>query len=134
MRSGTPAHGRRERENGKMHGICHVEILSTDVAATKGFVNGLFGWEVWDMSPDYAFFKTEDGLGGGVERAEGPLSSGDIRIYIHVESIEETLEKARELGARVEKGKTEIGGDHGFYAQIEAPGGAILGLWQASEE
>ena len=49
--------------------------------------------------------------------------------YVQVEDIPETLAKISTLGGKVEKEKTEIGGDYGFYAIFRDPSGNRLGLW-----
>ena len=110
--------------------ICHLEIATTDIEKTTGFLSRLFGWELGEESPDYWFFKPAEGPGGGIEKVDTHPGRGGIQFYVHVDSIEETLETARELGGRVEKPRTEIGGGHGSYALVGDPGGTVLGIWQ----
>ena len=115
-----------------MHGICHVEIGSTDVVKSRAFLEEIFGWTFTEMGPEYLLFSAGEGPGGGLERVETPRGAGDVQIYIEVASIDETLGKAGEHGGETAHPKTEIGGGHGFFAKVEEPGGAVLGLWQAA--
>jgi predicted enzyme related to lactoylglutathione lyase len=60
------------------HKINYVEFTSTDVARSKQFYSGVFGWSFVDYGPDYAaFFAGNAGIDGGFmkgeERAGGPL-------------------------------------------------------------
>ena len=112
--------------------ICHVEINSTDLEATREFTSELFGWEFTEMQPSYWLFAAGEGCGGGVSKVEEPVGKGDIRFYITVDSIEETLEDAGPLGGTVDTPKTEIGGGYGFYALLRDPGGTVYGLWQTA--
>jgi len=86
-----------------------------------------------EMDPNYTLFKPPEGPGGGLERVETPAAAGGIHLYIHVASIEETCGKVDGLNGSVVKEKTEIGGDHGFYAILEDPGGTEIGIWEASK-
>lgn len=113
--------------------ICHIELNTTDPAASKAFLGELFGWEFQDMGPEYAVFSAPEGPGGGLETVKDSQGPGDIRIYVHVPSIEECLAKATGMGGSVVKPKTEIGGGHGYYAQLCDPGGTVLGVWQAAD-
>ena len=116
-----------------MNGICHVEIHTTDLDATEAFVTSLFGWKVTEMSPEYRVFETGAGPGGGLEKVSQVQGKSDIQMYIEVESIEQTLERAVSMGGSTATPKTEIGGGHGFFAHLTDPGGSTYGLWQASE-
>lgn len=46
-----------------------------------------------------------------------------------MKDIEKTLAEAAARGAKTLRGKTEIGGGHGFCAEMEAPDGNVFGLW-----
>lgn len=116
-----------------MHDFCHIEIATTDLAASQAFLGGLFEWEFRKMDENYTIFKPAEGPGGGLERVDAPAASGGIHFYIHVVSIEETCGKVDGLGGSVVKPKTEIGDGHGFYAILGDPGGTEIGIWEASQ-
>ena len=112
--------------------ICHVEINSTDLEATRVLTSELFGWQFQELQPDYWLFSAGEGCGGGVTRVEKSTGKGDIQIYVTVDSIEQALEQAGPLGGTVDTPKTEIGGGYGFFACLEDPGGTVYGLWEAA--
>jgi predicted enzyme related to lactoylglutathione lyase len=88
----------------------HLELNTTDLAKSKEFYGGMFGWEFadQDMGPSgiYSTFKPDTGPGGGMfvntGGAPGWLS------YIGVEDIHAATEKARSLGATIHMGPHEI--------------------------
>ncbi len=117
------------------HDICHVEIRSVDPPRSREFLGKLFGWTFQPMDESYWFYSTPRGPGGGLEKVDGvPSEEGAFRIYVHVDSIRDTLARAEALGGEVRTPRTEIGGGHGFYAFLREPGGAVLGLWEAQGE
>ena len=116
-----------------MHDFCHIEIATTDIAASRTFLGGLFEWEFMEMDANYTLFKPPEGPGGGLEKVDAPAAAGGIHFYVHVASIEDACGKAPGLGGSVVKEKTEIGGGHGFYAILGDPGGTEIGIWEASQ-
>ena len=48
--------------------------------------------------------------------------------FVKVESIEEYINKAKQLGARVMKDRQEI--SDGYYAVLEDPQKNAIGIWQ----
>lgn len=110
--------------------VVHVEIPTTDPAASERFYAGVFGWEV-EQHPemDYATFVAEGGPGGGFPKIDGQLAkAGDVRIYLATDNIEETLARATDMGAETVLGKTEIPG-YGYMALFRDPFGNTIGLF-----
>jgi len=113
-----------------MHNLCHFEIPSTDLAKSRAFYEGLFGWKV-QMMPEmnYAVFQVgEDTLGGGFNPVEAVVNDG-IQIYIEVADIPATLAKAKGLGGTVVLEKTPISPEFGYLAFLLDSCGAKVGLW-----
>ena len=111
--------------------LVYWEIPSTDVAASSRFLADLFGWTMTPSTDDYMMFETGEGVPGGIQQSETPPSRG-IRIYVGVDDIPATLERAASLGGTVVQPKTAIGGGHGYWGALEAPGGCWLGVWSRS--
>lgn len=111
-----------------MDRLIHWEIPSTDVKKSSDFYAQLFGWKMQQLAPDCVLFDVDDGVGGGILKVHETPRDG-IAVYIGVADIPTALKKAEELGAKVEKPKTEIGGGMGFYAYFRDPGGCRMGLW-----
>ena len=49
--------------------------------------------------------------------------------YFQVKSIDLTLKKATVIKAKIAVKKTEIGGGHGYFAQIKDSEGNTFGIW-----
>jgi len=98
----------KKRKN-MSHTLCHLEIPTTDVKKSGEFYKKLFDWKIdYSWGKDYAIFSTGQGkLGGALDRKD-KITPGNIIIYILVDDINATLEKAVKLGAKKVKEKTEI--------------------------
>jgi uncharacterized protein len=66
------------------------------------------------------------GISGAVVQKENPQQLSTQ--FITVESIEDYINKAKELGARVVKDKQEI--SEGYYSILEDPQKNTFGIWQ----
>lgn len=110
----------------------HIEIPADDTARARRFYEGLFGWTFTDTEfGDYALYATpsgEQGVGGGLGK-RGESAPQATRNYVGVDSIEDSLAKASELGGRVIAGKDEIPGI-GWWAVIADTEGNELGLFE----
>jgi uncharacterized protein len=112
----------------------HVELASTDIAASKNFYGKLFDWKLEDvpMGPDmnYTMISVGEGVGGGMMKTPIPGSPSFWLAYVQVDDIEQATRKAESLGAKVMKDVTEVMGA-GWLSVIVDPTGAALGLWKA---
>jgi len=113
--------------------ICHVELHSRDLDATRKFYETLFGWtfEIIPGFETYAMFETPGGLGGGVDsgpNAEIPSGSGPI-LHVETDDIEGTLARIEQLGGKTLVGKTKISDEFGYFALFLDDAGTRLGLW-----
>ena len=68
-------------------------------------------------------------LQGGAIGQRGSMAPEQVRDYIEVSSIEETLPRVNELGGSVVEGKSEVPG-MGWYAVITDSEGSQFGLWE----
>jgi len=109
-------------------GISYLRIPAPDPQASAVFYEALFGWKMRRGRDDPAF---EDGSGHviGHFRADHEVAGeGGVRPYVFVENLDDTLAKARALGAEmVEEPYPE--GDL-WVALIRDPGGNVVGVWQ----
>ena len=111
----------------------HVELNTTDLAKAKAFYGKLFAWtlEDVDMGPTgtYTLIKPGDGTGGGMLKHPVPGAPSVWLAYVVVDDIEAATRKAESLGAKIEKGVTEI--PHvGSFSIFTDPTGATLALWK----
>jgi len=117
-----------------------VEIRTKDIEKTADFYEKLFGWEVIakDLADglDVWIFDTGDEpriqnlRRGGIwlRPKDEPLG---VVVYIEVDNIDATLEKAKELGGKIVTPKTPQG--PAFRACFTDPDGNLFGLWEEKE-
>jgi len=118
--------------------FCWIELATTDQQAAKNFYGKLFGWEAKDtpMGPDdfYTTFKLNgrDVAAAYTMRPE-QRSSGippNWLLYVSVENADESIERARQLGAKVCMEGFDVF-DLGRMGVIQDPTGATIAVWQA---
>lgn len=111
-----------------MHGICHIEIPSTDLNKSKGFYGKVFGWKFEESPNGYVLFKPPEGTGGGFVQDRKPSTEG-VALYIEVDDIESKLSEIEEAGGKKITPKTKISDEYGYFAIFLDPAGNSLGLW-----
>jgi predicted enzyme related to lactoylglutathione lyase len=108
------------------HSVGHFEIPADRTDELKGFYSSLFGWHFEKgETQDYWMIKNA-GISGGLAPKENAEQMPTM--FITVESIEDYINKAKQLGARVVKDKQKI--DVGYYAVLEDPQKNTFGIWQ----
>jgi predicted enzyme related to lactoylglutathione lyase len=111
----------------------HVELSTSDVAKAKSFYGSLFDWKLEDVDipggPAYTTIGVGGtGPGGGMMKHPVPGAPSTWLAYVLVDDIDAAIKKARALGAKIARDKTEVPG-FGWLAIIVDPTGAELGLW-----
>lgn len=118
-----------------------VDLGSTDLAASKGFYEGLFGWRFVDTGEEMGHYNMVyaggDLLGGAMDVAGMTCPAGDPLpsawgVFLKVDDIEARFARALEAGATEVMGPQEAGGA-GQHAIVLDPGGASIALWQAGD-
>lgn len=136
--AGAGDEGMRPRDPSPPVGMfCWNELMTTDPVGAIGFYKAAFG-----VSEGEGFE-----MGGGVkyrmikagEAALGvmPMPPGvpaEVRPqwihYVHVQDVDATAERAKEMGAQVLFGPFDISGGHGRVATLADPRGGIFALWK----
>ncbi len=123
-----------------MTSVVWWEIETPDPAGAQAFYGALFGWrfrrafEGSDLKRDYwiieADGETLGGLQAGVEGAPRPQAGA--RLYVQVDDLEQTVESAVRLGATTERGRTFLGSDDFWFANLLDPQGVSFGLWTSA--
>ena len=112
--------------NHQQHSVGHFEIPADRTEELKGFYSSLFGWQFErGQTRDYWMIRNA-GISGGLAPKENEEQMPTM--FITVESIEDYLNKANQLGAKVVKDKQEI--DAGYYAVLEDPQKNTFGIWR----
>jgi predicted enzyme related to lactoylglutathione lyase len=114
-----------------------IEIRTNHIDETAQFFKSLFGWQIThkldaDGSPVWLFDT------GGEPRLENLRRGGlwlrpedeqpGVVVYILVEDIDETIQKAVELGGNIVAPKSPQGS--AFKAFFTDPSGTLFGLWE----
>jgi predicted enzyme related to lactoylglutathione lyase len=89
--------------------VVHWEVQARDPQKQQEFFATLFGWIVDANNPmNYGMVASggKDSIGGGIGATE---DEPRVTVYVQVKSIDETLEKARSLGAEMVMPRTDIG-------------------------
>ena len=114
-----------------MKHICYFEIPFDDQQRAQKFYSEMFGWEFTEMTMGlsrYFSIKTPHGIPGGLlarqKTHNGPVS------YVEVESVDDSLRKAKKLGATVIVGKISLA-SMGHFALLEDTEKNVIGLWQS---
>lgn len=114
------------------HTIVHFEIPADDTERARKFYSGLFGWRFSTLPgfDDYWVFDTGDpdqDAGGGI-LARQAAGQGIIH-YVQVESVDDYVTKAQELGGQVILPKSPVPG-MGWFAQLLDTEGNSFAIWE----
>ncbi len=111
----------------------YLELHSTDTARAKSFYAELFGWKSKDTAVPgfgtYTEIEMEEGPGAGLMAQQEPGGRSAWLAYIKVPKLDETVARARNLGASVLVPRTEIK-DVGWFVILADPTGARVGVFE----
>lgn len=122
------------------HGtFCWADVLSTDVAKTKAFLTGLFGWTFEDMPTPMGVNYTMFSKDGKEVAAASPMSpdmpAGMPSVwnnYISVDHVDEVLAKVEGLSGKVTMPAMDVM-EAGRMGGIQDPTGATVMFWQPKQ-
>ena len=114
-----------------------VDLSTTDQDAAKTFYSQLFGWEATDNQVDEDTVYSMMSLGGKQVAAISPQpqQQRDAGVpptwnsYITVESADQSLERAQQLGATIHAAAFDVL-DVGRMGVVQDPQGAFFLLWE----
>jgi uncharacterized protein len=127
------------------HTIVHFEIPADQPERAAEFYRELFGWEIkkWEASGDqregfeYWMVRTvptdekgmpsRPGVNGGLMPRMFP---GQAPVnYILVESVDDYIRRAQQLGAKLMMERTPVP-SMGWFAQLTDPEGNVFAIWE----
>ncbi len=124
----------------KKNPVVHFEIYADDPEKLGQFYSSLFDWAVEPVpGMDYRLIRTVEtdakgkvvqagGINGGMmKRPEGYKGAG--MNYVLVESIEKSVARAKNLGAKLMKEKSPVPG-MGWFVMLTDPQGNPFAIWQ----
>ena len=117
---------------------CWAELGSMNIASSKAFYRGLFGWDIVDMPiPEGTYSMltiADDDIGAMYQIPDEMAKNGETTqwtIYFAVENLDASLVDITGSGGTVIIGPHEVG-EAGRMAVIKDPEGARFALWQAN--
>lgn len=120
----------------RLGSFCWVELVTTDLPASKIFYGSLFGWTSTDELLDgvpYSILTVRDREVGGMtalsKEAKRAGASSYWFSYVAVEDAEAIATKAAALGGEAVLGPLQMGPAN--IAVLRDPTGAVFGLWQS---
>ena len=113
-----------------IHGLCHVEILVTDLAKAKVFYQSVFDWDWSEFIPGAMdAFSIAGRHIGGLMLAETVTPGDSPSLWFKVLDIDETLRKAEKAGGKQREPKSEV--THvGWSATFTDLDGTTIGIVQ----
>ena len=128
----------------KKNAVAHFEIYADDPEALGRFYTSLFDWDIQQLPgmEHYRLIKTVDtddkgtptqpggGINGGIlKRPQGYPASAWVN-YVNVDSLDQAVERAQQLGAKLTKPRAPVPG-MGWFAMLIDPQGNHFALWQS---
>ena len=122
--------------------VSHFEIYADDPDKLTKFYTSLFDWNVTSIpGMDYRIIHSAETDAQGMLKQPGAINGGILKRpagfhmngfvnYAMVDSIEQAVERATSLGAKVTKGKTAVSG-MGWFAMFLDPEGNNFAVFQA---
>ncbi len=125
----------RTEPSGRARPVAWFEIVGKHGEGLRAFYSQLFGWETVEVAPgaDYGVMDAAaHGIGGGI----GSRAGGHVTVFIEVDDLEGTLQRAERLGGKTIAGPTTFpdkrpsarGRGSVTFAYFEDPEGHIIGL------
>jgi uncharacterized protein len=116
--------------------VVHFEILGRDGSELIDFYRDVFGWPLQSHTlpgwPSYAIMEPAEGIGGAVGSADA-APNGAVVVYVEVDDIDESLNRAVARGASVALPVTSVAGTDLSVAWLKDPQGNLIGLVRRRE-
>jgi len=111
----------------------HIEWSSTDLERSRRFYDSLFEWTFLPFGDDYLLFEDTEGTSGGIMRVDEVVVGRSPCVYIEVDDLKETIEKARANGGTLADPPREMP-SMGRFAHITDPDGNFVGIYEVSQD
>ena len=115
--------------NNSINTINYFELPSDNNEQLRNFYNSVFNWTFEEGKDTSDYWYTESaGIKGALLKRRSREQNAPT-LFIHVDSIDECLAKAKDKGAKVVIDKQEI--SEGTFAIVRDPQQNTIGIWQA---
>ncbi|WP_031207654.1 MULTISPECIES: VOC family protein [Microbacterium] len=112
------------------HSLDYVELVVTDLEASKSFFGDAFGWSFNDYGPGYAGIVSPRGDGneaGGLMLADEPRPVGGPLVLLYSEDLDATKAAIEKAGGTILQEPYAFPG--GRRLHFADPTGTELGVW-----
>ena len=114
--------------------VVHFEIVGKDAESLSEFYSSLFDWEAADQIPGGLYGldpKAENEVCGHILPTTDDMPvSNYVSIYVQVDDLQASLDKAESLGGKTCVPPQVIPGDNGTFAMFLDPSGNCVGLYK----
>jgi len=114
---------------GKDRQIDNIEFNVSDIARSKAFYGGAFGWTFVDYGPTYTEF-SDGRLTGGFTTGE-PVRPGGPLVILYADDLDATQHRLKDLGAVITRDTFSFPGGRRFH--FTDPDGYELAVWNADQ-
>ena len=111
----------------------HIELNTSDLAASTKFYKGLFAWQLTTPMPGYTMIGVGEGTGGGIGANPMPGAPTQWLPYVQVDSVKKTIAQAKRRGATIVVAYQPIP-NMGAIGVFVDPAGATLGVWESAAQ
>ena len=108
-----------------------TELASGDPAATRAFLEKVFGWTFRSVKMpmgDYLSYETPGGGQGGI-RPTRPGEAPASTSYVRVADLDAAMQAVTRAGAGIVLPRVDVPGMGSFF-WFRTPGGPIMACWQ----
>lgn len=109
--------------------IDYVELPASNIARTKDFYTGVFGWKFEDYGPDYCSFF--DGRLAGGFTTETPAPARGLLLVFYARDLAAMQERIKNAGGTIVKATFSFPGGRRFH--FADPNGNELAVWSDPE-
>jgi hypothetical protein len=114
---------------GKDRQIDNIEFNVADIARSKAFYGGAFGWTFVDYGPAYTEF-SDGRLTGGFTTGL-PVRPGGPLVILYAEDLDATQQRLKAQGAVISRETFAFPGGRRFH--FTDPDGYELAVWTATQ-
>lgn len=105
--------------------IDYIEINVRDIARSKAFYGGAFGWKFTDYGPEYCAF-SDGRLDGGFATSDPPRPGG-LLVILYADNLEDMQRRVEGAGGEIVKAIFTFPGGRRFH--FVDPDGYELAVW-----
>jgi predicted enzyme related to lactoylglutathione lyase len=127
------ARKRTSKESDRDGSMAFSEFSSTEPAATRNFLEKVFGWQFESVEfpmGEYLSFRTPGGGQGGIRPTQAKELPGSTS-YVRFADLDAARKKVERAGGEIVLPRVDVPGMGSFF-WFRAPGGPILAAWQDS--